>query len=506
MRLHSLEVEHFRAIQSARLTFGPGLNVVHGPNDLGKSTLTEAIRAVLLVQPGTVEARTFATWGAGAGQWPRVVIGFECLGATWRVEKVFGQGSKAKAYIEKSTDGGVRYHVHAQGRDVEGKLRELLNWGLAAPGGRATARAETYLTTALLGKQGEVSAIFDASLKRDQDETGRVLVTRALDALGQEPVVTRLLERLRERSGEVYTAGGRHKRTADSPLVRAQAELREREERLRGLQESARQGKEIEDEVCRRLQARETALDLRGQARAELEKLRSYAASAAQREQLERAAGQYLREFERIDSAFRALEAARQEHLGAQAALTAVAEEYEQAVQAASEADAGAQAARNRLARARSAHESSEEIAASARGARVAELRVQMEKAAARTAAARAAVTAGEELASLESQLAAARIALAGAEKEVALAWGELNLATAMEELRAARAVTAAVEAAAAEQAGHKSREVAASAAAVEADAALMAAAAALENAREAEKQSRRAADERAMQVGLLDA
>ena len=76
MRLLSLEVEHFRAIRSARLLFGPGLNVVHGPNDRGKSTLTEAIRAVLLVAPGSAEARTFATWNAAAGQFPRVSITF----------------------------------------------------------------------------------------------------------------------------------------------------------------------------------------------------------------------------------------------------------------------------------------------------------------------------------------------------------------------------------------------------------------------------------------------
>ena len=70
MRLRSLEVEHFRAIQSARLVFGPGLNVVHGPNDLGKSTLTEAIRAVLLIAPGSAEARSFATWGATPDGFP----------------------------------------------------------------------------------------------------------------------------------------------------------------------------------------------------------------------------------------------------------------------------------------------------------------------------------------------------------------------------------------------------------------------------------------------------
>ena len=71
--------------------------------------------------------------------------------------------------------------------------------------------------------------IFEATLKRDQNDTGRALVIRALDALGQDPVVTRILGILKARTSEAYTEKGRHKRGADSPLVHAQAALRERE-------------------------------------------------------------------------------------------------------------------------------------------------------------------------------------------------------------------------------------------------------------------------------------
>lgn len=137
MRLQSLEIEHFRAVQSAQLQFGPALNVIYGPNDRGKSTIAEAIRAALLITPGSAESRSFVPWDAAAGQFPRVVLTFECEGATWRVEKVFATGSRAKAHLLKSTDGGSRFHEHAQGRNVEGKLREFLNWGHAAPGGEA---------------------------------------------------------------------------------------------------------------------------------------------------------------------------------------------------------------------------------------------------------------------------------------------------------------------------------------------------------------------------------
>ena len=44
MRLHRLRIISFAAIGSVDVEFGPGLNVLYGPNDLGKSTVVAAIR------------------------------------------------------------------------------------------------------------------------------------------------------------------------------------------------------------------------------------------------------------------------------------------------------------------------------------------------------------------------------------------------------------------------------------------------------------------------------
>ncbi len=49
MKLHRLRVTSFAAIADADVEFGPGLNVLYGPNDLGKSTLADAIRLALLL-------------------------------------------------------------------------------------------------------------------------------------------------------------------------------------------------------------------------------------------------------------------------------------------------------------------------------------------------------------------------------------------------------------------------------------------------------------------------
>ena len=59
MRLRRLEVENFRGVRSATIDFGPGVNVLHGPNELGKSTLVEAVRAALLTKPSSTQADTY---------------------------------------------------------------------------------------------------------------------------------------------------------------------------------------------------------------------------------------------------------------------------------------------------------------------------------------------------------------------------------------------------------------------------------------------------------------
>jgi len=49
MRLHRLRIESFGAIGNVDVEFGLGLNVLYGPNDIGKSTVVAGIRLGLLL-------------------------------------------------------------------------------------------------------------------------------------------------------------------------------------------------------------------------------------------------------------------------------------------------------------------------------------------------------------------------------------------------------------------------------------------------------------------------
>ena len=94
MRLACLEVQDFRGIRAATIAFGPGLNVLHGPNELGKSTLVEAIHAALFLQSTSQAGNEHVTWGGSSPAC--VTLTFEHGGKLWRVSKRFGKKGYAK--------------------------------------------------------------------------------------------------------------------------------------------------------------------------------------------------------------------------------------------------------------------------------------------------------------------------------------------------------------------------------------------------------------------------
>jgi predicted ATP-dependent endonuclease of OLD family len=65
LRILKLHVRNFAAIEDADVEFGPGLNVLYGPNDLGKSTLVDAIRLALLLPQTSTHIEEYVAWTGG---------------------------------------------------------------------------------------------------------------------------------------------------------------------------------------------------------------------------------------------------------------------------------------------------------------------------------------------------------------------------------------------------------------------------------------------------------
>ncbi|MCY4662687.1 MAG: AAA family ATPase [Acidobacteria bacterium] len=234
MWIKRLQVTDWAGIASAAIDLEPGLNVLHGPNELGKSSLVNAIRAALLLQSTSAAAAPLRDWHADAP--PRVALTFEQEAQrVWRVRKSFG--SSGHAYLELSRDGS-EFTQEGKGREVDGTLRRILRWGLKGPGlpGGKHGMAESFITTALLGEQSDVVAILRTSLAGDGDDSGRERLSEALQALAEDPRFKRVLAAVQEKVDEAFTASGRKRTGQASPWAqirgqRVAAEANERDVR-----------------------------------------------------------------------------------------------------------------------------------------------------------------------------------------------------------------------------------------------------------------------------------
>jgi hypothetical protein len=173
--------------------------VLYGPNDLGKSTLASAIRAALLVTPGTQPGREFGSWYADAT--PRVTLTFQDdSDRYWRIKKSFSSSGNAELAYSKD---GAQFTLDKKAREVEEKIRELLEWGIPGPGGSRAKKgvSESFLATVLLAEQTDVDDVLAQSLKNDLADSGRTRLRKALSTLAQNPLFKRIIdEAWREQS------------------------------------------------------------------------------------------------------------------------------------------------------------------------------------------------------------------------------------------------------------------------------------------------------------------
>lgn len=117
--IRRIAVENFRKFRAPVVIDGltDGLNVVIEPNETGKSTLLEALRAAFFVRFNTRNqlAQSFAPHGDAVG--PEVEVAFDVDGARWSVTKHFLR----RASVEVSGPQG-----RAQGEEAEARLNALL--------------------------------------------------------------------------------------------------------------------------------------------------------------------------------------------------------------------------------------------------------------------------------------------------------------------------------------------------------------------------------------------
>ena len=249
MRLLGVDVEHFACIRAASLELGPGLNVLFGPNDLGKSTLARAIRAALLIPHTSSFAQAFVAWDDD--QMPSVKVTLQLPeGRVWRIEKRFGT-SGGSSLLRESTDGHTFSSPYKRAREVDEELRTQLGWGIACPATRGAPRGlpTSFLATVLLGEQGDVAAVLRQTLEGDSDDSGRERLTRALAACAQDPLFKSILEEAQEQVDQAFTPTGRKKQGRASPFREVAEDVKSASAELKRIRGEVEQSEEAKREL-----------------------------------------------------------------------------------------------------------------------------------------------------------------------------------------------------------------------------------------------------------------
>ena len=243
MKLRRLTVNQFKrfTVPTKLGELGDGLNLVVGPNELGKSTLLDALRAVLFERYSSKARPIMELQNDRNGAAPVVELIFEVNNAEYKLTKRFVKN----AYVRLQSPDGTVLEADA----AENELRNLL--GFAEAGNRGANLETLGMWGVLWVQQGQSfgrpelpdSAL--ASLSAGlESEVGTVLGGRR----GRE--LPQVIER---RRGELVTAAQRRPRGQYKDTLDSAGEI--------GLRLSEQQQQRLEmSDTLKQLEAAETRL------------------------------------------------------------------------------------------------------------------------------------------------------------------------------------------------------------------------------------------------------
>lgn len=254
MQILSIHLKNIKSHRDSEINFSPGINVLSGPNGIGKSTIFEAIGYALF----GVDARDFVsnvdrflTIGAKRGE--IAVVFITDSGETYRVSRTVG--TPANWRLAREIGGGFEIEDHANMEETEARIKELL--GLAA--GRSLADQfklvigpfqNEFLGPFVLKQQSKRKEAFDEILGIDSwrktfdgtKELGTIikakLATLEAEIAGKEERIAVLPERQKERAAlnEEQTGKATELESTTAALALISQQLQKMEEQKNGLE------------------------------------------------------------------------------------------------------------------------------------------------------------------------------------------------------------------------------------------------------------------------------
>jgi exonuclease SbcC len=123
MKLISIRLHPFGGTADRKCTLHDGINVLEGPNEFGKSTLSNALWHALFTPTNLPRVRLQNTIGRWypkpGGDHARITVQFQAVGETWTLQKTWGAG--AASHLRSDSSAGI-----ADPAEVQAKLCTLL--------------------------------------------------------------------------------------------------------------------------------------------------------------------------------------------------------------------------------------------------------------------------------------------------------------------------------------------------------------------------------------------
>ncbi len=260
MKILALRVAAFRrfAAPAAIETFGDGVNVLSGPNEMGKSTLFDALQAAFLLRHKVSGAALDAMRPYVGGE-PLVEVDFEAEGRRWRIRKQFGRGGNA---VLSDVESGA---VVARNAEAEERLATLTGRSSDLPAGLGLVWVRQQRT--LIPPDPDLDPDTGKEKARGEKAVLRELIGREIEAAASDAALQDVLEKTK-RALDLLSTPSRDKMKKDGPLYVAH-HLRE-------------EAKAKRDETFEIVQAAEHRLNQIASISARLAELEGEAQSAAE--------------------------------------------------------------------------------------------------------------------------------------------------------------------------------------------------------------------------------
>lgn len=259
MRILKLRMRNFRVFDDMDVVLAPGMNLVRGPNESGKSTMVNGLVAGLFEKPASksASARSMLRWGTEDA--PAVEIEFFQNGERYRLAKDWGERSVSLVNL----DSGKTWDTQ---KAVDAKIADFVGF----------ADSAHYLRTACVTHDQMVSLAEDSGGARKLATLLREIVvggreSRVLEAAVKE--LTAGVDELKRGMERPASNPGTIRRLADEreSLIARQKELSGGVERFERSRERLAVVEEVLREKSPRLDDSKSVLD-KNRAVAELEK------------------------------------------------------------------------------------------------------------------------------------------------------------------------------------------------------------------------------------------